>query len=179
MTPPQRRGHCVGAGNRLGMLPAVVPRLRTRLVPWLGRGNGHLPLIADSGLGQAFERAAVAQGLADYESFNICGAEFPTLREVLSYVAKCADLPLPLYRVPYPVGYAFGWLTEALKPVLPGSFPFLTRSILHLCEAWLRPGDYAREKLGYVPSKSWRDAVDEHLADLKLDGYRWPRLCQP
>jgi hypothetical protein len=143
------------------------------------RSARRLPLIADSDLGHAFERAAVAQGPADYESFNICGAEFPTLREVLSHIAKRADLPVPLYRVLYPVGYAFGWLMEALKPVLPGSSPFLTRSIVDLCEDWLCRGDYARQKLGYLAGKAWRDAVDEHPADLKLDGYPWPRLCQP
>ena len=34
-----RLGHFVGTGNRLGMLPAIVPRLKTMLVPWLGGGK--------------------------------------------------------------------------------------------------------------------------------------------
>jgi len=79
-----RLGHFVGAGNRLGMLPAIVPRLKTFLVPWLGGGKKHLPLVADSDLGSAFELAVLANSLDDYESFNICGAHFPTLREVVS-----------------------------------------------------------------------------------------------
>jgi len=174
-----RLGHFVGAGNRLGMLPALVPRLKTFLVPWLGRGNKRLPLVADSDLGRAFELAALADSLEDYESFNICGAEFPTLREVVSYIAGKAGVPKPLYSVPYPAGYAFGWLMETLKPVLPGSSPFLTRSIVHLCEDWFCPNDYATKKLGYVPDKPWRLAVDEHLADLQHEGYPWPALCQP
>jgi nucleoside-diphosphate-sugar epimerase len=174
-----RLGHFVGTGNWLGMLPAIVPRLKTFLVPWLGGGKRHLPLVADSDLGRAFELAAVAEHMDDYESFNICGADFPTLREVITYVAERAGVSKPLYSVPYPAGYAFGWLMETLNPILPGSSPFLTRSIVHLCEDWLCPNDYAQQKLGYVPKKTWRLAVDEHLADLKNEGYPWPVLCQP
>jgi nucleoside-diphosphate-sugar epimerase len=174
-----RLGHFVGAGNRLGMLPAIVPRLKTRLVPWLGGGRKHLPLVADTDLGHAFELASLAVDLDTYESFNICGKEFPSLREVVSYIAGQAGVPGPLYSVPYPAGYAFGWLMETLKPVLPGSSPFLTRSIVHLCEDWICPNDYAREKLGYVPGKDWQSAVAEHLADLRKEGFPWPALCQP
>ena len=174
-----RLGHFVGAGNRLGMLPAIVPRLKTFLVPWLGGGRKHLPLVADTDLGRAFALAAMADNLEAYESFNICGPDFPTLREVVTYVAQQAGVPEPLYSVPYPAGYAFGWLMETLEPVLPGSSPFLTRSIVHLCEDWICPNDYATKKLGYLPQKHWRAAVDEHLADLRSAGFPWPALCQP
>jgi len=34
-----RLGHFIGKGNRLGLLPALVPRLRTYLVPWLAGGQ--------------------------------------------------------------------------------------------------------------------------------------------
>jgi nucleoside-diphosphate-sugar epimerase len=172
-----RLGHFIGVGNRLGIVPALTPRLRTYLVPWLASGRKHLPLVADTDLGQAFARACVAEGLDDYESFNICGTEFPTLREVVSFIAAETGFPRPLYSVPYPAGYAFGWLMETLNPLLPG-YPFLTRSIVHLCEDWVCPNDYATRKLGYVPRKDWRSAIREHLADLKAQGYPWPRLCQ-
>ncbi len=174
-----RLGHFVGAGNRLGVLPALVPRLKTYLVPWLAGGRKHLPLTADVDLGRAFALAAVADDLDDYESFNICGPEFPTLRTVVTHIARRTGAPKPRYSVPYPVGYAFGRLMEASHRILPGSSPFLTRSIVHLCEDWICPSDYARKKLGYRPRKDWRTAVDEHLADLKAEGYPWPRLCQP
>lgn len=174
-----RLGHFIGSGNRLGMLPALVPRLKTYLVPWLAGGRKRLPLVADTDLGASFALATIADDLNDYESFNICGAEFPTLREVIQFIAAETGVPKPLYSVPYPAGYAFGWLMETLKPVMPGSSPFLTRSIVHLCENWVCPNDYARRKLGYTPKKDWRVAVREHLADLKADGFPWPRLCQP
>lgn len=173
-----RLGMFVGVGNRLGLLPALVPRLRTYLVPWLAGGRKRMPLVADTDLGQAFVLAAKADGLNDYESFNVCGAEFPTLREIIGFVAEETGFPKPLYSVPYPAGYVFGWLMESLKPVMPGSSPFLTRSIVHLCENWVCPNDYARQKLGYTPKKDWRSAVREHLADLKAEGFPWPRLCQ-
>lgn len=173
-----RLGHFIGAGNRLGIVPALTPRLRTRLVPWLGGGRKRIALVADSDLGNAFAVAALAEGLNDYESFNICGKEFPRLREVIEFIAAETSFPKPLYSVSYPAAYAFGWLMETLKPVLPGSSPFLTRSIVHLCENWYCPTDYACKKLGYVPKKDWRIAVREHLAEIKADGYPWPRLCQ-
>ncbi len=173
-----RLGHFVGVGNRLGLVPALVPRLKTRLVPWLSRGRKHLPLVTDSDLGHAFARAVRADGLAAYESFNICGTEFPTLREVIDFIASETGSPRPLYGVPYRLGYLFGGLMEALHPLLPGSSPFLTRSIVHLCEDWVCSTDHARRKLNYVPKKNWRTAVREHLADLATQGYPWPRLSQ-
>ena len=173
-----RLGHFIGRGNRLGLLPALVPRLRTCLVPWLAGGRKRLPLVADTDLGRGFALAATAEDLDDYESFNICGTEFPTMREVIDFIAAETGFPRPLYSVPYPAGYAFGWLMEKLHPVLPGSSPFLTRSIVHLSEDWYCPNMHAQNKLGYAPQKDWRTAVREHLADLGAQGYPWPQLAQ-
>lgn len=173
-----RLGHFIGKGNRLGLLPALVPRLRTYLVPWLANGRKRMPLVADSDLGQAFALAAIAEHLNIYESFNICGSAFPSMREVIDFTAAETGFPKPLFSVPYPVGYAFAWLMEKLHPILPGSSPFLTRSIVHLSEDWWCPNDHAQQKLGYVAQKDWRSAVREHLADLQGQGYPWPQLAQ-
>jgi 2-alkyl-3-oxoalkanoate reductase len=173
-----RLGHFIGKGNRLGILPALLPRLRTYLVPWLDGGRRHVPLIADEDAGQAFALAAVATGLENYESFNIVGAESPTMREVLDIVAFEAGLPRPLYSVSYSLGYAFGRLMEILQPLLPGTSPFLTRSIVHLSENWECTLDYAHSKLGFVANKNWRVALREQLAELELEGYPWLHLAQ-
>ena len=173
-----RLGHFVGPGNALGLVPALTPRLRTYLVPWLAGGRSRLALVADTDLGESFALAAIADGLNQYESFNICGTEFPTTREVIELIVRETGFPQPLYSVPYPAGYAFAWLMEKLHPMLPGSSPFLTRSIVHLSEDWLCATDYARQKLGYVPHKNWRTAVREALAELKVKGYPWPFLGQ-
>lgn len=173
-----RLGHFVGAGNQVGIVPALAPRLRTRLVPWIAGGRSRLPLVADTDLGRAFALAAVADGLNDYESFNICGPDFPTAREVIGFIAAETGFPKPWYSVPRPAAHAFGWLMERLNPVLPGSSPFLTRSLVHLARDWFCPGDNAAGKLGYVPVKDWRTAVREALAEMKSKGYPWPRLAQ-
>lgn len=173
-----RLGHFIGAGNRLGIIPAIIPRLKTRLVPWLGNGKKQMPLVADSDLGQAFVLATLADNLNSYESFNICGASFPQLREVIRYIADRADVPRPFYSVPYFAGYAFGWLMEKTNAITPGDSPFLTRSIVHLCEDWLCPNDYANKKIGYRPQKTWQQAIDEHVTELGSEGFPWPSLSQ-
>jgi 2-alkyl-3-oxoalkanoate reductase len=143
-----RLGHFVGTGNRLGFVPALLPRLRTRLVPWLNGGRSRLPLVADTDLGESFAMAATCPDLSDYESFNICGSDFPCTREVLEFIAAETGLPTPLYHVPYSAGYAFAWLMEKLNPILPGSSPFLTRPIVYLAEDWPCSTSYATRKLG-------------------------------
>ncbi|MBU6953240.1 NAD(P)-dependent oxidoreductase [Hahella sp. HN01] len=173
-----RLGHFVGKGNHLGMVPALVPRLRTYMVPWLSGGRSRMALVADTDLGESFALASVAQGLDNYESFNICGKDFPTTREVFEFICKETNSPKPIYSVPYFAGYAFGWLMETLLPILPGSSPFLTRSLVHVAEDWLCPSDYAHKKIGYTPQKDWRVAVSEALAELKEQGYPWPHLSQ-
>lgn len=173
-----RLGHFTGAGNRLGLVPALVPRLRTRLVPWLAGGRNRIPLVADADLGRAFALAAVAENLDVYESFNICGPEFPTMREVVSFIAEEARVPRPFYSVPYPAGYAFGWLMENVSRMPFMSSPFLTRSMVHLCENRVCNPEYAARKLGYHPSVGWRSAIRQQLADLEKEGYPWVRLAQ-
>jgi nucleoside-diphosphate-sugar epimerase len=173
-----RLGHFIGAGNTLGLVPVLVPRLKTHLVPWLAGGNSRLPLISDTDLGNSFVAASFANSLQDYESFNICGASLPTTREVMKYIAEKAETSAPLFSVPYPIGYLFARLMEKLFPILPGKAPFLTRSVVHLAEDWACSTKYARDKLGYHPQKDWRVAIDEALMELKANGYPWPSLTQ-
>ena len=173
-----RLGHFIGAGNKLGLVPALVPRLKTYLVPWLAGGKSRLPLITDKDIGNAYVAASLTDKLQDYESFNICGENFPTMREVINYINKKIGTPKPLYSVPYPAGYIFAWLMETLYPILPGKGPFLTRSIVHLSEDWYCTNEYAKQKLDYVPQKSWQIAMDEALDELKEHNYSWPYLAQ-
>jgi len=173
-----RLGHFVGRGNRLGLVPAIVPRLRTYLVPWLAGGRGRMPLVAGPDLGQGFALAATAEGLDDYESFNICGPSYPTGREVFTEIARLADAPTPWFSVPYVACYAFGWLMERLHPLLRTRAPFLTRAIVHIAEDWHTPTAYAHARLGYEPGVDWRDAVAQSVADASAAGFPWPYLNQ-
>ncbi len=173
-----RLGHFVGAGNALGLLAAYVPRMKTHLVPWLERGHKRMPLTSDTDLGDGFARAALTEGLEDYESFNICAPEFPTMLEVVDFLAVETGYPAPHYNVSYRAGHAFGWMMEKLNPVLPGD-PFLTRSIVHLSESWIASTGYAQAKLGFTARKCWRTAAREQLRELQGHQDSWPRLTHP
>ena len=100
------------------------------------------------------------------------------MREFLNFLAQETGLPKPIFSVPYAMGYAFGWLMEKLYPFLPGKAPFLTRSIVLLSEDWYCPSEKAAQKLGYIPQKSWRDAVRESLQQIKDSHFPWPHLAQ-
>lgn len=173
-----RLGHFVGVGNKVGLVPALVPRLKTGMVPWLAGGHSRLPLVADSDAANSYVAATFAEGLQPYESFNICGASFPTTLEVIKYIADKTGLPQPQFSVPYAAGYLFGWLMEKLFPILPGKAPFLTRSIVYLSEEWVCSTGYAKAKLGYIPQKYWKTAMNEALGELKTMNYPWPYLAQ-
>jgi len=62
-----RLGHFIGEGNTMGLVPVLVPRLKTWLVPWLKKGRSRLPLVADSDLGNSYVKAVLAEGLEPYE----------------------------------------------------------------------------------------------------------------
>ncbi len=173
-----RLGHFIGAGNRIGLLPTLVPRLKTYLVPWLSGGKSRLPLVTDTDLGNSYVAAAFAEQLRMYESFNICSATFPTSREVIEYISEKTGIAKPFFSVPFSVGYLFAWLMEALFPILPGKAPFLTRSIVHLAKDWACSTNYAEEKLNFRPTKHWKIAIDEALEEMKANNYPWPYLEQ-
>ncbi len=176
-----RLGHFVGAGNTLGLVPALVPRLRTRLVPWINHGRHRLALVAEDDIAQAFVLATTADALDSYEAFNIAGPECPTSREVFELIAEETGFPLPWFSVPGGLAAGFGWLMEAchlLFPFIPGRSPFLTRSIVHLAEDWPVSTSYAQTKLGFRPSTDWRAASRAALRELRAAHYPWPRLAQ-
>jgi len=175
-----RLGHFVGAGNKLGIVPVLVPRLKTLLVPWLASGRSRMPLVGGKDMGQAYALVVQANQaeLNNYESFTIVGDTCPTSREVFNYICEKIGSPKPLYSVPFSVGHGFAWLMETLHPMLPEKAPFLTRSIVHLAKDWYCTSDYAHKKLGFRSRQSWQHAVDEALADLKINGMGWPPLMQ-
>jgi nucleoside-diphosphate-sugar epimerase len=170
-----RLGHFVGAGNRIGLVPALVPRLRTHVVPWLAGGRARMPLVTAEDLGQGVLCAVRADLPEPYDNFAICGPEFPTGREVITAIADSAGVPRPRYSVPYPAAFALATTLEKLHPVTPGAAPFLTRSLVHLARDWWCPDRRAETLLGYRPAGDWRVAVREAATDL---GPGWPKLRQ-
>jgi nucleoside-diphosphate-sugar epimerase len=146
----------------------------THMVPWMASGHMRLPLVMGEDMGRSFALAALSKNLNDFESFNIAGSEFPTMRELFNLIAKETGFSTPHYSVSYPAAYAFGWLMENLRHILPGN-PFLMRSVVFVCENWLPTMDYARRKIGYIPQKDWKQAVRDQVAEIKKSNYPWPK----
>lgn len=168
------------AGNRygLGVLPILAPRLKTHLVPWVAGGHTSLPIIDGRDIGLAFTRAVAAEGLADYESFNIVGPEVPTVREVIGFLHEEYGLPKPYFSVPFFIAYPFAWLMEKLDPVFPWE-PLVTRSIVHLMEEVGADNAKAERLLGYRPAHAWREAIRAQMREMSLRQARPMAMARP
>lgn len=173
-----RLGHFVGRGVQLGIIPALAPRLKTFMVPWINHGQAKMALVSGEDMAKGFYLASVAKDLLPYESFNICGPDLPSSHEVISFISKNVQNPGPLFSVSRGMAYGFGWLMEKLFPVLPGKSPFLTRSLVYVSENRNVTNNYANKKLGYVPTSDWRSQVMESIEEIKENNFPWPFLGQ-
>ncbi|MHB1671994.1 MAG: NAD-dependent epimerase/dehydratase family protein [Acidiferrobacter sp.] len=173
-----RLGIFAGSGYGLGLLPILVPRLRTHLVPWVVGGRTHLPIVDGRDIGQAFACAVAAIDLPPYESVNIMGPIAPTVREVITLLHEEHGLPCPHFSVPFGLAYPFGWLMERLDPIVPWE-PLVTRSIIHLLEEVHVDNNKAARVLGYSPVYDWRDTVRTQLAEMRVRETRPMRMARP
>lgn len=162
-----RFGIFAGRHYALGVLPILVPRLKTHLVPWVDGGRTSLPITAGEDIGEAMALAATAPGLSGYEGFNIVGPEVPTVREVIRLLHDEYGLPLPHFSVPFAVAYPFAWLMEKLDPFVPWQ-PLVTRSVIHLLEETNADNRRAEERLGYRPRVDWRAAIRQQMAEMAI-----------
>ena len=175
-----RLGHFIGAGNTLGLVSALIPRLKSRQVPWVNHGRAHLPIVSGADMGRAFALAATVDGtrLGAFESINIVGNEQPTAREVFTHIAATAGVAKPAYSVPLAAAYGFGALMEAVHPFTPGRAPFLTRSLVFVGENWHMDDAKARRLLSYAGVDNWRDVIAASVDDRRALDYAWPELTQ-
>lgn len=163
-----RLGLFVGERYGLGMLPILLPRLGSHLVPWVGKGRTALPLIAGADVGRAMALAATRDGLRGYYAFDVVGGEIPTAREVFRFLHDAFGYPLPHFGVSFPMAYGFARVMERLSRLTPWD-PFITRSVVLLLEETAAGNDLARQMLGYEPQVSWRDAVRAQMAEMRRD----------
>ncbi len=161
-----RLGIFVGEHYALGLLPILLPRLKTHLVPWVDGGRTELPLTDGRDLGQAMGRAALAEGLSGYQAFNIVGPEVPSVRDVILFLHREFGYPKPHFSVPFGIAYPFAWLMEKLDAVVPWE-PLIVRSIVHLLENTGASNERAEAMLGYCPEHDWRDAVRLQIAEME------------
>ncbi len=175
-----RLGHFIGTGNSLGLVSALIPRLKTRQVPWVDHGRAHMPLVSGADMGRAFALAATADEtrLGAFEAMNIVGNQQPTAREVFTHIAATAGVPKPAYSVPLSAAYGFGALMEAVHPFTPGRAPFLTRSLVFVGENWHMDDAKARRVLGYSGADDWRDVIAASVDERRALDYAWPALSQ-
>lgn len=170
-------GHFVGAGNRMGLVPVIIPRLKSGIVPWLGGGKARMPLLSGQDAGAAFAAAATAKLSAPYLAIDICGSTQPAAREVIGFIAEMAGVPRPRSAVPFWAGYVFAQLTE-LAARMTNTEPFLTRSLVYLSEDWPCEGTTAEREIGFLPTSNWRDEVREAIEALREEGFAPPSLVQ-
>jgi len=163
-----RCGLFVGKHYALGLLPILLPRLKTHLVPFVKGGNTQMPLIDGRDIAQAFVKAIQSEKLQrDFEGFNILGKEVPKVKEVFQYLHKRHKYPYPHFSVPFFVAYPFARLMEFLDPILPNE-PLIVRSIVHLLEDTHTDNTKAKKLLGYDPLSNWKEAIDEQIEEMKL-----------
>ena len=160
-----RLGIFAGQRYALGVIPILVPRLKTHLVPWVASGRTSMPITDGRDIGQAFALAATADGLSDYEGFNIVGAEVPTVRQVITFLHEEYGLPLPHFSVPFAIAYPFAWLMEKIDPIVPWE-PLITRSIIHLLEEVSADNKKAQQMLGYRPVHVWRATIRIQMREM-------------
>jgi nucleoside-diphosphate-sugar epimerase len=173
-----RLGIFVGRRYALGVLPILLPRLKTHLVPWVAGGHTGLPLIDGEDLGEAFALAALAEGLSAYEGFNIVGPEVPTVREVIDFLHAEFDYPRPHFSVPFRIAYPFAWLMETIDPLVPWE-PLVTRSIVHLLEETGADNGKAERLLGYRARHHWKEAIRRQVAEMQVRQTTPMKMFQP
>lgn len=166
-----RLGLFAGQRYSLGVLPILLPRLKTHLVPWVNAGKTGLPIVDGRDIGQAVVRAALAPELPSFASFNIVGPEIPTTREVVTYIAETFNYPKPLFSVPFFAAYTFAWLMEMIDRLVPWE-PLITRSIVHLLEETNANNDLAREKLGYTPEFHWKETIHKQIEEMQRNQFK-------
>lgn len=161
-----RLGIFAGENYGLGVLPILLPRLKTHLVPWVNGGRVHLSIADGRDYGQAMGLAALVDDLGSFNAFNIVGKEVPTMREIIDFLHTEFNYPKPHFSVPFFMAYPFAWLMEKIDPVVPWE-PLIVRSIIHLLEETHTNNDLAISVLGYKPVHDWREAVRIQVREME------------
>jgi len=173
-----RFGIFAGENYALGLLPILVPRLKTHLVPWVNGGHTGMPITDGRDIGQAMALAALNDSLANYESFNVVGPSIPTVREVIEFISSEYHLPKPHFSVPFFIAYPFAWLMEKLDVLVPWQ-PLIVRSIILLLEETNANNDKASHVLGYKPLYYWQDSIRAQMSEMSVRQKTPMKMAKP
>ncbi|WP_428738787.1 NAD-dependent epimerase/dehydratase family protein [Sulfurimonas sp.] len=161
-----RVGFFTGKNYSLGVLPILLPRLKTHLVPWINNGTTSLPLINGVDIAQAFYLAATKPLSENFYTINVVGKHIPNVEEVLEYLYIKYNYPLPWYSVSFGFAYIVARFMRAIYKCTPFD-PLLVPAIVLLLEETNANNDQAREILGYEPVVDWRDSIDMQIEEMQ------------
>jgi len=170
-----RVGFFVGENYALGLLPILLPRLKTHLVPYIERGSTTLPLIDGRDIAKAFMLAATLPLQRPLNIIDIVGKQIPTVKEVFVYLHKKHGYPLPHFSVSFDVAYIFARFMRALYNLLPAD-PLIVPSIVLLLEETYATNDKAKEILGYEPEIDWKQSVDVQIEQMQREQKKAMRM---
>ncbi len=162
-----RVGYFTGKNYALGLLPILLPRLKTHLVPYIESGKMTLPLIDGADIGLAFKLASTASLDESFNVIDIVGKEIPTVKEVFTYLHEKHHYPLPHFSVSFGFAYLFARAMRALHRLLH-SDPLIVPAIVLLLEETHANNERAKELLGYESQVDWQESIDVQIAEMKI-----------
>ena len=161
-----RVGYFTGKNYALGLLPILLPRLKTHLVPWINNGNTTLPLVDGRDIAQAFRQAATVSLESNYNVIDIVGKEIPHVKEVFNYLHEKYKYPLPHFSVPFGFAYAFARMMQLVHKIVPGD-PLIVPAIVLLLEETNATNQKAKRILNYQAKIHWKESIDIQIAEMK------------
>jgi len=162
-----RVGYFTGKNYSLGLLPILLPRLKTHLVPWIEKGKTTLPLINGKDIGLAFKQSITSKLDENFNSIDIVGKEMPTVREVFTYLNQKYNYPLPHFSVSFGFAYFFARSMQLLHKIIPGD-PLIVPPIVLLLEETNATNKKAEKILGFKPTVHWKESIDIQIAEMKI-----------
>ena len=161
-----RAGIFTGENYGLGLLPILLPRLKTHLVPYIKKGSTSLPLLDGKDLAQGLALASTKKLENSLTIVDIVGKEIPTVKEVFEYLHQTYNYPLPHFSVPFNIAYLFARSVRFVHKFLPFE-PLIVPSIVLLLEETNATNHKAKELLGYEAKISWQKSIDKQIAQMK------------
>lgn len=161
-----RVGFFVGKNYSLGILPILLPRLKTHLVPWIKYGKTTLPLVDGQDIGIAFQLSATAVLKDKFNVIDIVGKEVPTVSEVFNYLHNKYDYPLPHFSVSFKFAYFFARLMQLIHKVIPGD-PLIVPAVVLLLEETNAKNEKGKNILRYNPQIHWKESIDIQIEEME------------
>jgi len=162
-----RVGLFTGKNYSLGILPILLPRLKTHLVPWIQKGETTLPLIDGEDIAQAFHLSAYKPMQSVFTTIDIVGKEIPTVKEVFYYLHEKYKYPLPHYNVKFEWAYFVARFMRTIYK-LSSYDPLIVPAIVLLLEETHVSNDRAKNLLDFNPVVDWRKSIDIQIEQMQI-----------